>query len=524
MSVTNLTGELVDPLTDRAAKASRPLDDLRRTRILAWTTSALRDLAYDGAVFLWSIVAFTILVTGVSVTASLLVLVIGIFVWIAFAYVLRWTTWVDRRLAAWQRNEPVGAVYRRPAARGFLPFLKTLSSDPQTWRDMGWLALTSVAGFTLGLAAITAAAAVVAYISMPIWYWAISDPQAQYGLTNLGVFTVNTLAEAFAATGIGIVLAPLALMLARASANSHAGLAARVLSPARQAESREINNSEEVRRMSAHSLTTKPLDVGSRSRAAEPVAAEADRYGGIEQYSLKKILAVWLAAAAPMGILAWIVAPLLKDQFSGPEPLIKALLICLTAGLIWQFVLVVALLRHELGSLEWSRVRDALWLRAPRDPKTHRVGGKVWWWALLFFLLFAVWGAMPGIPSPSDRNFATFVGSDTGQDFMSGAWGWFGLIVVMFLFNTVLGEELLFRGLLLPRMQAVFGRRDWVANGVLFTIYHWHMPWLMPLTFVDGIFFNAYPTRRFQSAWMGIIVHSGQSLVFTGLLLVLVLR
>jgi membrane protease YdiL (CAAX protease family) len=152
------------------------------------------------------------------------------------------------------------------------------------------------------------------------------------------------------------------------------------------------------------------------------------------------------------------------------------------------------------------------------------VGGKVWWWAILFALLFAAWGAVPDVPSPASRDFQTFVGSDAGQDFFSGAWGWYFVTVAMLLFNTVLGEELLFRGLLLPRMQAVFGRRDWVANGVLFTLYHLHMPWLMPLTFVDGIFLDAYPTKRFQSAWMGIIVHSAQTLLFTGLLLALVLK
>jgi hypothetical protein len=43
-----------------------------------------------------------------------------------------------------------------------------------------------------------------------------------------------------------------------------------------------------------------------------------------------------------MGILAWIVAPLLRDQLGGDEPLAQALLICLTAGLISQFVLVLA--------------------------------------------------------------------------------------------------------------------------------------------------------------------------------------
>ena len=64
--------------------------------------------------------------------------------------------------------------------------------------------------------------------------------------------------------------------------------------------------------------------------------------------------------------------------------------------------------------------------------------------------------------------------------FSSAGWGWFALIGVFVVFNTVLGGELLFRGLLLPRMRAVFGRWDWVANGVLFTLYHLHVPWVMP--------------------------------------------
>jgi hypothetical protein len=109
-----------------------------------------------------------------------------------------------------------------------------------------------------------------------------------------------------------------------------------------------------------------------RAPIGEPLDHDVDRYDAVEQYSLRQILAVWAAAAVPMGVLAWIVAPLLKDQFSGPEPLIQSLLVCLTAGLIWQFVLTTILLRREIESFEWPRVRDALWLRPPRDPRTGR--------------------------------------------------------------------------------------------------------------------------------------------------------
>ena len=246
-----------------------------------------------------------------------------------------------------------------------------------------------------------------------------------------------------------------------------------------------------------------------------------DRYAAVRQYSLAQILGVWAAAAMPMGVLAWIVAPWLKDQLGGDEPLAQALLICLTAGLIWQFVLVVILIRHELGGLQWSRVRDALWLRSPRDPRTGRVGGRVWLWLLPFLVLFAL-EELASIPGPSVRDFADFLDSNRGEDFFSGAWGWFAVVVVLAVFNTVLGEELLFRGLLLPRMKSACGKWDWVANGALFAVYHLHQPWSIPTALVD-IFALAYPSRRFQSAWMGIIVHSAQSLVLIIVVLGLVL-
>ncbi len=86
-------------------------------------------------------------------------------------------------------------------------------------------------------------------------------------------------------------------------------------------------------------------------------------------------------------------------------------------------------------------------------------------------LLFAAEGFIPTFPPAAGYDFAAFVqSSDAGRAFLSGNWGWFALIAALFLFNTVLGEELLFRGLLLPRMQGAFGRWDWVANGLLFAV------------------------------------------------------
>ena len=109
-----------------------------------------------------------------------------------------------------------------------------------------------------------------------------------------------------------------------------------------------------------------------------PPERGGSRYAAVKQYSLALILAVWAAAAIPMAILVWVVAPLLGNLLGGgDEAFIKALLLCITAGLIWQFVLTLILTRREQETLRWSRVRDALWLRAPREPRSGRVGGRV---------------------------------------------------------------------------------------------------------------------------------------------------
>ena len=104
---------------------------------------------------------------------------------------------------------------------------------------------------------------------------------------------------------------------------------------------------------------------------------------------------------------------------------------------------------------------------------------------------------------------------------MVGAWNILALFTVSAIFNTILGEELLFRGLLLPRMNKVFGKWDWVVNGILFGLYHLHQPW--GILSVGALFLFAFPTKRFRSAWFGIIAHSGQSVFFIFLMLGLVL-
>jgi uncharacterized protein len=235
--------------------------------------------------------------------------------------------------------------------------------------------------------------------------------------------------------------------------------------------------------------------------------------GGVgrrEQYSLAKILGIWVLAAAPMGILSWIVFPLLALDFeSDPLAFGVTLLMLLTLGLIWLF--------------------------APREPTTGEPRARLWLWVVPFIVAVAVielvlntplenaWvSVFPFLAEPEGYSFDAILGSQEILQRLVGAWWFLALVVVQAIFNTILGEEFLFRGVLLPRMEGVFGRWSWVANSVLFGFYHVHVPWVIPNAILTGLLYT-YPAYRYRSTWMSIIVHSAQSVYFAFLVLGIVL-
>ena len=127
-------------------------------------------------------------------------------------------------------------------------------------------------------------------------------------------------------------------------------------------------------------------------------------------------------------------------------------------------------------------------------------------------------------PMPAGRtaSFGLFLGSDAGQALFHHNWWLYALCAFELALNTVMGEELLFRGLLLPRMRGAFGRADWVVNGVLFGFYHLHEPWVIPNAIVTG-FLCAGTDQEVPQRLMGIAIHSVESVFFLVVLLPVVL-
>jgi len=251
------------------------------------------------------------------------------------------------------------------------------------------------------------------------------------------------------------------------------------------------------------------------------------------QYTLWQILGIWLAAGAPMWILGWVAYPAMS---AGLPPVEAGLLRVklLTVGLIWEFVLAMIILYREEGNIRLSTISRRFWLNHPVSAKTGETKKSLWWWIIPLILLVAslemglrsvlvnLWTAVfPFFAEPKGYDASVLFSPELRAQWV-GAWSLLGLSFVNALFNTVLGEEFLFRGVLLPKMEGLFGKWDWAANGILFSLYHLHQPWGILAGMPANLIF-AYSGKRFHSNWFPIILHSGQSVFFLVLILGLVL-
>jgi membrane protease YdiL (CAAX protease family) len=257
--------------------------------------------------------------------------------------------------------------------------------------------------------------------------------------------------------------------------------------------------------------------------AAKPIANYTD-----QQYSLGKILTIWALAAVPMPILAFVVAPAVTTPATANPVLIVWYL--MIVGMIWQFFLSVILLHQESDLRNWARIKQRIWLQAPQDPHTRKANAKLFLWlipAFLFYLavevseLGTIVGELILIPFPKLQELPVLELADIASPELKGAWWLVGVAVVSCLFNYVLGEELLFRGVLLPRMRGVFGSWDWAANSVLFAVYHLHRPTQI-LGFILGGLAWTLPARRFQSIWFSIILHGFEGVFVLGMTIAVV--
>lgn len=85
----------------------------------------------------------------------------------------------------------------------------------------------------------------------------------------------------------------------------------------------------------------------------------------------------------------------------------------------------------------------------------------------------------------------------------------------LWLLPNIMGEELLWRGYALPRMQDAWGERAWVVNGLLWNlVFHAFMRWSLVVLLPVSLLLP-WLAWRHRSWWPGVVLHGlGNVLLF----------
>lgn len=238
------------------------------------------------------------------------------------------------------------------------------------------------------------------------------------------------------------------------------------------------------------------------------------------QYSLGKIILIWFLATAPMTLLAFVVTPLVIRNFDIP-PDYPAFLVFwpfMILGLIWQFALSLIIVHREEGNIRWKTIQKRMWYQKPKNPKTGKKQILLFLWVIPFIALSyaSQYIPLPDIVAnwlPFTKDLPQYHLQEVMTPAFEGAWILLLLTLLTIPFNYFLGEEFLFRGILLPKMRGVFGKWDWFFNGIFFAFYHLHKPFgILRQALFSGLILSL-PARIFKSNWMAVIIHGTEGVV-----------
>jgi membrane protease YdiL (CAAX protease family) len=175
---------------------------------------------------------------------------------------------------------------------------------------------------------------------------------------------------------------------------------------------------------------------------------------------------------------------------------------------IMMFVAAFIACRLEGHPFTWEGIRSRLRLKP--------IKGKEWLWTAGLFLVFGAGHFLPALLDPR-ANIAAGLGNDFWGVPLHGNWWvfWVELIVVFF---NIFGEELWWRGYVLPRQELAVGKRAWVVHGILWMLFHVHQRWNW-IGMLPGALMTPFVASKLKNTSPAIIAHWANN----GLLLVVII-
>lgn len=222
-----------------------------------------------------------------------------------------------------------------------------------------------------------------------------------------------------------------------------------------------------------------------------------------------------LFSASILGLLPWMIRQGHSVLFTFFVTFGLPLAAMLAAALVWY--------RREGHPWTWSAFRDRMRLRQPT------VSDWVWAIGLVGFVIVAprFWAPVAQLfagirfyTAPSE--FVTVMtgvqdGTFGGLD-MTGRWDVLALMTFSLIVLNIGGEELWWRGIILPRQELAFGKWTWLVHGMLWNLFHffYHTSLASVVSYMVSTLSIAFVAQRTRNTWPGIIAHIvGNSAVLT---------
>lgn len=86
---------------------------------------------------------------------------------------------------------------------------------------------------------------------------------------------------------------------------------------------------------------------------------------------------------------------------------------------------------------------------------------------------------------------------------------WLLAVWLPFWVLNIAAEELLWRGVLLPRQEVSLGRVAWLINGAGWLLFHLAFGPVILLTLWPTTFILPYVVQRTKNSWTGVLIHAG---------------
>ena len=179
--------------------------------------------------------------------------------------------------------------------------------------------------------------------------------------------------------------------------------------------------------------------------------------------------------------------------------------------------------RMEGRPLTWTGIRDRFRLDRP-DRGTWLWTAALVAWLILWMEILPFNGMLRGAFDwvrfyDHPAGYAAFMsGLTDGETQILGLPFSWGLLLYyllgLFVFN-ILGEELWWRGYILPRQELAFGARTWIIHGTLWTLFHffYHTNLGILISYLPTTLGIAYVCQRTRNTWPGIIGHMVSNMV-----------